>query len=62
MNEGACGSPEGSVDLLELEIKAVVDHPMWVMGNELKTSGKAASGPSLQLRKGIFFFQNQTTT
>jgi hypothetical protein len=38
-----CRNQEKVLDLLELELKGVVSCLMWVLGFELKSSGRAAS-------------------
>lgn len=38
INAGACRAQKGVPDLLGLEVEAVVSHPMWMLGRELRPS------------------------
>jgi hypothetical protein len=53
------------LSLRELELQVVVSHPMWVLGIELRSSGKAASvnhrALSPALYPGDIFIINRAT-
>jgi hypothetical protein len=38
-----CRRAEGSIESLEMGLQVVVSHPMWVLGNESESSGRAES-------------------
>lgn len=47
VSAGDCGSQKGAMNLLEMELQAVVSCLTWVLGNELRTSAGAVSSPDL---------------
>ena len=45
MCEGVHRSQKRVLDLLELELQAVVSCPTWILGTELRSSVRAANAP-----------------
>jgi hypothetical protein len=39
---GTCGDQKRVLDLLELELQVVMNHPIWVLGTKLGSPGRAA--------------------
>lgn len=45
VHPGACGNQKMALDSLELELKAVLNYPMWILGSEFGFSGRTGSAP-----------------
>lgn len=41
MSVGSCRDQKEMSDLLELELKAVIRYPTWILGTKLEPSGRA---------------------
>jgi hypothetical protein len=54
MCAGICGDQKRTLDLLRLELQAVVSHLMWMLGIELLSSGKTGSTLNSSTKSPIF--------